>query len=154
MAINAHGRTWKAAGPILLAGSRNYRKLFSWRSFSRVAETLMSKTTRYIFWYILGREVRVGFRRKTPENARNLEARIHWRILLLDISSARNCQELGKAGSRVRSPDSCIKVPSNFWWVMTENSSFATDPSPKIHGILLQESSIWNGHSLWTWSMN
>ena len=67
MAINAHGRTWKVVDPILLAGSRNYRKLFSWCSFSRVAETVMSKPTRYFFWYLLGREVWARSRRKTPE---------------------------------------------------------------------------------------
>ena len=128
MVINAHGRTWKVADPILIVGSRNYRKLFSWRSFSRVAETLMSKTTQYLFWYILSREVWAGSRRKTPENARNLEAEIQWRILWLDFSSARNCQELGRAGSRVRPPDSSFKVLSNFRSVLTENSFFPTDP--------------------------
>ena len=34
MAINAHRRTCKAAGSILLAGSKNYRKPFSRRNFS------------------------------------------------------------------------------------------------------------------------
>ena len=127
--LSMHGRTWKVADPILLAGSTNYRKLYSWRSFSRATETLMSKTTRYFFWYILGREVRVGSRRETSENARKLEAEIQWRILWLDFSSARNCQELGKAGSRVWSSDSRFKVPSNFRWVLTENSLFSMDPS-------------------------
>ena len=46
MVINAHGRTWKVADPILLADLETI-ETFSWRSFSRVAETLMSKTTRY-----------------------------------------------------------------------------------------------------------
>ena len=130
MVINAHGTTWKVADPILLAGSRNYRKLFSWCSFSSVTETLMSKTTQYFFWYLLGREVWAESRRKTSENARNLEAGIQWRILWLDFFSARNCQGLGRASSRVRSTDSRFKVPNNFRWVLTENSFFTTDLSP------------------------
>ena len=56
MVINAYERTWKVAHPILLAGSTNYRKLFSWHSFSRGAEILMSKTIWYFFWYILCQE--------------------------------------------------------------------------------------------------
>ena len=136
--INAHGRTWKITDPILLVGCRNYRRIFSWRSFSSAAETVMSKPTRCFFWYLLGREVWAGSRRKILENARNMEAGIQWRILWLDFSFARNCQELGRAGSRVRSMDSRFKVPGNFRWVLTENSFFPTDPppSPKIHGIL------------------
>ena len=114
----------------MLAGSTNYRKLFSWRSFSRMAKTLMSKTTRNFFWYILGREIRAGSRRKIPENARNLEAKTQWKILWLDFSSARSCQEFGKISSRVRSMDSGFKVPRNFRWVLTENSLFPTDPLP------------------------
>ena len=136
MVINAYGRTWKVADPILLDRSINYRKIFSCRSCSRVTETLMSKTTRYFFWYILRRQVWAGFRRKILANARNLEARIQWRILWLDFFSAHNCQELGRAGSRVRSTDPCFRVPSNFRWVLTENSFFPTELFPsKIHGM-------------------
>ena len=130
MLINAHGRTWKVADPILLAGSRRYRKLFSWRSFSHMTETLMSKIIRYFFWYILGAKVWAGSRRKILENARNLKAGIQWRIIWLDFSSARKCQELGRAGSQVLSADSRFKVPRNFRWVPTENSFSPTNPSP------------------------
>jgi hypothetical protein len=87
-----------------------------------------------------GREVRAESHWKTPENARNLEVVIRKRIRRPNFSGfARNHQELGETGSRIRLPDSRFQVPNIFQRVPTGNGFFPAGSSPKIHGILLQE---------------
>ena len=49
MIVKAHRRTCKAVVSILLAASKNYRKPFSLRNFSRKREALIPKMTGRFF---------------------------------------------------------------------------------------------------------
>ena len=83
-------------------------------------------------WYILGREVQAESRRKTPENARNLEAGIQWRILWLDFPPPVTVRNFWTPAVEYDHRIPASKFPSisgEFW---SKTASFLRIRSPEI----------------------